>query len=69
MNDLPATDAARWAWEVGASANVLAVVPDEGDPLERAVAAWSGAAGSSRTYVVHDADFVGGGRLPVGRPV
>ena len=53
---LVGADAARWAWDVGASANVLAVVPDEGDPLERAVAAWSGAAGSWRTYVVHDAD-------------
>jgi hypothetical protein len=53
---LVGAEAARWARKVGAFANVLAVVPDEGDPLERAVAAWSGAAGSSRTYVVHDAD-------------
>lgn len=53
---LVGTDAARWAREVGVFANVLAVVPDEVDPLDRAMAAWSGAAGSSRTYVVHDAD-------------
>lgn len=53
---LVGTDATRWAREVGASTNVVAVIPDEDDPLDRAVAAWSGAAGSSRTYVVHDAD-------------
>ena len=53
---LVGADAARWAREVGAFANVRAVVPEEDDPLDRAVAAWSGAAGSSRTYVVHDAD-------------
>lgn len=53
---LVGTEAARWAREVGAFANVLAVVPDEDEPLARAVAAWSGAAGSPRTYVVHDAD-------------
>lgn len=53
---LVGADAARWARAVGAFANVLAVVPDDGDPLARAVTAWSAAAASSRTYVVHDAD-------------
>lgn len=52
--------AQRWAREAGASANVLAVVPDDGDALDRALAAWAVAAGSARTYVVHDADPLAG---------
>ena len=49
-------DAARLAHEVGAAANVLAVVPDQQQPLERAMAAWASVVATSRTYVVHDAD-------------
>jgi hypothetical protein len=48
-----ATDRTR---DAGGLGNVLAVVPEDGDALDRAVAAWSGATSSSRTYVVHDAD-------------
>ncbi|HSJ45722.1 MAG TPA: hypothetical protein VK923_13665 [Euzebyales bacterium] len=36
---LVGADAARWAREVGAFANVRAMVPEEDDPLDRAVAA------------------------------
>ncbi len=53
---LAGVDAARRAREAGTFGNVLAVVPEEHDPVERAVTAWAGAASSSRTYVVHDAD-------------
>ena len=53
---LVGSDAARRAREVGEAGNVLAVVPDDAGPLERATAAWSRVAASKRTYVVHDAD-------------
>lgn len=53
---LVGVEAARRAHEVGRSANVLAVVPEPAEPLERAERAWGSAARSSRTYVVHDAD-------------
>lgn len=53
---LVGSDASRHAREVGQAANVLAVVPDGERPLDRATAAWSRAAATSRTYVVHDAD-------------
>jgi hypothetical protein len=49
-------DASRRALEVGKASNVRAVVPDDQQPLERAVAAWADAATTSLTYVVHDAD-------------
>ena len=49
-------DAADRAREVGTAANVLAVVPDDEAPLDRAAAAWKGVASTSRTYAVHDAD-------------
>jgi hypothetical protein len=53
---LVGADAQRRAVEVGRSANVLPVVPDDEGALARATTAWSGATRSSRTYVVHDAD-------------
>lgn len=53
---LVGSDAARRARQVGGAANVLAVVPADAAPLERASAAWAQAAKTSRTYLVHDAD-------------
>ncbi len=48
--------AAHRVAEVGGFANVHAEIPDDGPALDRAAAAWSGVARSSRTYSVHDAD-------------
>lgn len=56
---LVGVDAAGRADEVGRSANVLGVVPEPAEPLQRAEQAWGSAARSSRTYVVHDADPLG----------
>jgi hypothetical protein len=53
---LVGADAARRAADIGGSANVLSIVPDAEGTLDRAMTAWAGAARSSRTYVVHDAD-------------
>jgi hypothetical protein len=49
-------DASRRTRQVGEAANVLAVVPDGDQPLDRAAAAWASAVSTSRTYFVHDAD-------------
>jgi len=49
-------EAAHRARDVGEAANVVAVVPPQDGPLERAIAVWRTAAVTSRTYLVHDAD-------------
>jgi hypothetical protein len=49
-------DASYRTRQVGEATNVLAMVPDGEQPLERAAAAWAGAVSTSRTYFVHDAD-------------
>lgn len=49
-------DASRRVQQVGEATNVLAVVPEQQRPLERAAAAWAKATATSRTYLVHDAD-------------
>ena len=49
-------EAAHRARDVGHAANVVAVVPPQDEPLERAIAVWRTAAVTSRTYLVHDAD-------------
>jgi hypothetical protein len=50
-------DASRATIERLATAtNVASAIPDEGDPLDRAVAAWAGASRAHTPYFVHDAD-------------
>jgi hypothetical protein len=53
---LVGSGAAQRVHELGLGANVLAVVPDDGPPLDRAATVWSHARATSRTYLVHDAD-------------
>lgn len=48
--------AADHARAVGEAANVAAVVPPDGEPLDRAGQAWRHATRTSRTYLLHDAD-------------
>lgn len=53
---LVGSDAARHSREIGEATNVLAIVPDDAPPLQRAHAAWAAVTATSRTYAVHDAD-------------
>lgn len=49
-------DAAACVARLATGTNVASLVPEDGDPLERAVAAWADASRAHTTYFVHDAD-------------
>jgi hypothetical protein len=54
-------DGARACVErLGTAVNVADASPDDGDPLDRAVAAWSEASHAHSPYFVHDADPLAG---------
>jgi hypothetical protein len=48
--------AARCVERLGSATNVAALVPDDGDPLDRAVRAWGDASRAHTPYFVHDSD-------------
>ena len=51
--------AARCVERLGTSTNVASLVPEAGEPLDRAVDAWSDATRVHTPYFVHDADPLG----------